>query len=190
MVQFNTREVLRVLQKYELPRMMTDLKWLPRIGDNWAENEDISPTWTFSSVFLDKRALKRITKSSFWLKFNSPRVFPIVYPHHLPLELRHMLWGDMETRCPDLPSGTHCPAAGNAASEQLKLPALHGGIKAWSLHVSGQPWKDIFTPDPHGVSSGHLASDAAWSFPLPYPVSSLLIPQCWPQGQPWYTSQH
>ena len=59
-----------------------------------------------------------------------------------------------------------------------------GGIKAWSLNVSGQPWKVSITPNSHGVSSGRLASDPAWSFPLLYPVSSLLIPQCWPQSTP------
>ena len=103
--------------------------------------------------------------------------------------------GDMEMCCLDLPSGTHCPAAVSAASGQPYTTSpcggslcamIHpgGGIKAWSLDVSGQPWGAIFIPDPHGVSSGHLASDPAWSFPLPYPVSSLLIPQCWPQGHP------
>ena len=66
-----------------------------------------------------------------------------------------------------------------STSAQTWLP-----IKAWSLDVSGQPWGAVFIPDPHGVSSGHLASDPAWSFPLPYPVYSLLIPQCWPQGHP------
>ena len=59
-----------------------------------------------------------------------------------------------------------------------------GGIKAWSLDVSGQPWGAVFIPDPHGVSSGRLASDPAWSFPLLYPVSSLLIPVLTPRASP------
>ena len=46
---------------------------------------------------------------------------------------------------------------------------LGGGIKDWSLDVSGQPWDAIFIPDPHRVSSGHLGQ---WS--------SLILPSALP----------
>ena len=94
------------------------LMWLPRRGDNWADPGEWGylPYMDLLLYFLDQRVFRRITESSFCLKHQSSSVSPTVHPHHLPLELWYMPRGDMEMCCPDLPSGTHCPAAGSAAS--------------------------------------------------------------------------
>ena len=160
----------------------------------------ISVLYGPSPLFFDHKIVRRITKSPFLLTHQS-RVFPTVHPHHLPLELWYMLWGEHGDvlswppfkdflsnccKCYQWATLNHQPLWGqpmcNGPSRERYKVLASGCVR--------KPWRAIITPDPHGVSSGHLASDADWSFPLPYPISSLLISQCWPQGHPWYTSQH
>ena len=162
MVQFNKWDVLRVLQKYKLPRMMVTSQKRWQLG--WPWRMRISPfTWTFSSIFLDYRVLTRITKSLFWLTHQSSSVFPTVHPHHLPLELWYMLWGkhgDVLSWPPFKDSLSSCWKCCQWASlnhqplQEQPMCTTHPGrgMAAWPVDMSGQPWRAIITPDRHVVS--------------------------------------
>ena len=159
MVQCNKREVLRVLPKYELPRW-----WLPRRGDNWADSGE----WGYPSCmdllyFLDQRVLRRITKSLFWLTYQSSRVSSTVHPQHLPLELWYMLWGeigDVLSWPPFKDSLSSCWKCCQWASlnhqplQEQPMCTTHpgGGMTAWPVDMSGQLWRALITPDPRVVS--------------------------------------
>ena len=124
------------------------------------ENENISLISPWGSCsFSDHRALKRITKSSFWLTHWSPRVSPTAHPHHLPLELWHVPWrpGDMLFWPPFKDSPLSCWKCCQWAIFSLQsfwrgslyvMTHPNGGIKAWPVDMSEQPWRAIFTPEP------------------------------------------
>ena len=57
-----------------------------------------------------------------------------------------------------------------------------GGIKAWPMDVSGQPWRAVFTPDPSG---GQLRSSGQWcSLILPSALPCFFPPWVDPKGNP------
>ena len=57
-----------------------------------------------------------------------------------------------------------------------------GGIKAWPMDVSGQPWRAVFTPDPAG---GQLRSSGQWcSLILPSALPCFFPPWVDPKGNP------
>lgn len=150
----------RVLEKYELARMRTDLSREVTTG-LILENE-VSPIHGAPALFHT---------TGHWGESPS---------HHSDLHISYQefhpqyilityLWscdtccGDMVMCCPDLPLRTCCPVAGCAVSGQSSATRSSGdsfyamthpggSIKAWPVDLSGQPQRTIFTPDPHGVS--------------------------------------
>ena len=129
--------------------------------------------------FLDQRAVRRITKSSFWLTRQSLRVYPIVYPHHLPLKLWHMLWGDMEVCCPDLPSRTLRSCWLCCQWATLSHQPL------WGQHVCNDPsrWRHKVLASGHfrTTMKGHLHSRPPWDqLRSSGQCSSLILPSALP----------
>ena len=150
----------RVLEKYELPRMRTDLS--REITTGLILENEVSPLHGDPALFHT---------TGHWGE--SPR-------HHSDLHISHQefhpqyilityLWTcdtgheDLEMCCSDLPSRTLPLVAGSAPVGNLQPPELlgvslcamthpGGGIKAWPVDMSGQPWRAIFTPEPSRVS--------------------------------------
>lgn len=146
----------------------------------------ISPPHGAPALFSDHRALKRITKSSFWLHTSVTKSFPLsTSSSPTPLELWHVPWrpGNVLFWPPfkDSPLvARKCCQWAIFTLQSLEGPACNDpskwGIKAWSVDMLHNP-EGPSSLSPHRVSQGHLAHDPAWFFPLLYPVSSLLIPQ-------------
>ena len=150
----------RVLEKYELPRMRTDLS--REITTGLILKNEVSPLHGAPALFHT---------TGHWGESPS---------HHSDLHVSHQefcpqyilityLWTcdtgreDLEMCCSDLPSRTLPLVAGSAASGQSSAPELLGGSlcamthpgggkKPWPVDMSGQPWRAIFTPEPSRVN--------------------------------------
>ena len=104
--------------------------WLPRRSDNWADPGEWGylPYMDLLLYFLDQKVLSRITKSLFWLTYQSSRVSPTVHLHHLPLELWYMLWGEHGDMLSWPPFKDSLSSCWKCSVGKLKSPAPPGAV--------------------------------------------------------------
>ena len=164
------------------------LRWLPRRGDTWTDPREWGYLLYIDLLlyFLDQRVWGESLSHNFDLHISHQEFSPRVHPHPLPLDLWHKLWrhGDVLSWSPFENSlSSYCKCCKWALwGSFYAMTHPWGGIMAWPVDVSGQPWRAIFTPDP---SWGQLRLSGQWSSlilpsPLPCffpPDSTMLTPR-------------